>query len=83
LFKKGGGCKREFETLANLSINDIGFNNWFDLMVKKGFIEFSETKNNIKGIPTKIYILNKSKMLRYLKEFGLYKKLGKIVTIIE
>lgn len=82
-FKKGGGCIKEFESTANNSYKDKEFRKWFKEMIDSEIITFSDSINNSKGNPTKIYILDKSKMIKYMKTFEFYKKLSNVVTIIE
>jgi hypothetical protein len=79
LFKRKGGSLCDFETCANNSSRDKEFNKWFKYLVEIKIITFLESKENSKGSPTKIYLLDKSKLFKYLKEFSFYKKMEEIV----
>lgn len=79
LFKKKGGSFCDFENCANNSSRDKEFNKWFKFLLKEKIVSFSEYKENSKGSPTKIYLLDKSKLFKYLKEFEFYKKMREIV----
>jgi len=76
--KKGGGSYKEFEKFAEAPMNSKEFRKFFNQMIELGVISFSYNKDN-GGNPCKIYILNKSNCLKYLRNFEIYKKSRKIV----
>jgi len=79
-FKERGGSRKDFEEEINGSINDKYFRKWFDSLLENGIVKFVRYENNERGgNRTKIYVINKSKCLKYLKTFEIYQKTKKIV----
>lgn len=76
---KAGGSHKEFEEIANQSYLDKTFRGWFKKMVELDIINFLEYRENSKGSPTKIYVLKKNNIVKYLKQFGFYKDFRRII----
>lgn len=83
IFEKGGGCIKDFEKTANNSEKDKEFRQWFKYLFEEDIIKVSSSRENLKGKPTVMYVLDKSRMLEYMRTFDFYKKLSKVIVIIE
>jgi hypothetical protein len=80
--KKGGGSIKDFEKYAEAPLNSKEFRKFFSEMRDRDVISFSYEKEN-GGNPSKIYVLNKSKCLKYLKTFETYQKSRKITLAMD
>jgi len=78
-FKKGGGSIRDFEIGSGASFNSKEFRSFFNSMSNLEIIKFSYLRENGKGNPIKIYVLNKNKLFKYLKSFEFYTKFKKVI----
>jgi hypothetical protein len=79
-FKKNGGSISNFEKCANNSLRNEEFRNWFKKMNQKEIIKFLELRENRAGSPTKIYVIDKNKCWKYLKEFELFNVIRKVIS---
>ena len=77
-FKTNCACIKDFEIVCNAPINDKNFRNWIKEIIESELIEFYERKNNGGfGRTVDYFVINKSLILKRLRELDTYLKLVK------
>lgn len=79
IFYKEGGTQKDYEIICNNSHLDKNFRIWFKKLVEKEIVRFNIYRENTKGSPTKIYLLDKKKLVLYLREFDFYVNFRNII----
>jgi|GEM_PF-4789520 len=77
-FKTNCACIKDFEIVCDAPTNDKNFRNWIKEMKELGVIEFFERKNNGGfGRTVDYFVVNKSLILKRLRELDTYIKIVK------
>lgn len=71
LFKKPGGCKKDFEKVCSVNEKNYEFRKWLDDLIRHGCLEFVQTIK-YRGGKVDTYLVNKKFMEEKLKLNPIY-----------